>query len=46
MNIKHRTGDGRGKTTRRRGLQRTASVAEEEDRGRMKQSELGGWENE
>lgn len=45
MNIKHRSSDGRGRTTKRRGLQRTASGAEEEDVdvGRRKQRRELGW---
>lgn len=49
MNLKHRTGDGRGRTTKSRGLQRNASVTEEEDvdGGRRKrQRESQGWGEE
>lgn len=44
VNIKHRSSDGRGRTTKRRGLQRTASGAEEDvDVGRRKQRRELGW---
>lgn len=45
VNIKHRRSDGRGRTTKRKGLQRTASGAEEEDVdvGRRKQRREVGW---